>query len=58
MIIPFDTDGYGIPYLVRNLDAASGFFHSMSVSGQQLTVALGVKVGEPVAEFDLLVFNF
>lgn len=54
MIVTREADGLGISNLVDDVDAVAGFFDAETATSEDFLVALGMKLSEALAEFELI----
>ena len=57
MVVAFQADGRGVADVIDNLDAGTHLLQTEALAAQNLPVALGVQVGEAVAELERLAID-
>ena len=58
VVVADEADGLGIADLIDDVDAVAGFVDAEATTRQNLLVALGMQLGEALAELELLPVNF
>lgn len=57
MVVALQSDRSGVAYVTDNLDAVACFADAEAPTCQNLLIAAGVQLGEPLTEFELVAVN-
>ena len=58
MVVAHQSDGFGISYLIDDLDATSCLSDAKAPTSENFFVTLGVEFGETLAELEFLTIDF